>query len=608
MSKSKSRKIIERGLFPLLGAGVLLMSAGPLSAATPVFTSVGSTTAAENTVSGVTLIDVSTDNDSTFSIVNAIADFNRFQIDPGTGVLTWATGFSPNFENPLDTDVNNTYVVQVRATADDGGQIADQTIQIAVTDVEGALPVAQVSNYAENGTAAINGVGPTISTPDTGATVVYTKSGNDAALFAIDADTGVLTWIASPNFEDPRSTNTPTDNIYDVTITATFTDNAVEDNAPTQDFTITVTDVNGALPNVPERTDYLENATSSIYTPSVNTPDDGATVVYTVGGADAPLFDIDGTTGELTWEIPPNFESPLDSGGDNVYNVTITATFTDNSATDNISVQRVGITVLNVDESCTNLIVTPNGGGFQVTATCGTDIEGNLIRGITEYTFETRVHSDPAPTNGDTWFGQLSNGTSSSIGGLASNTAYNIRVAPIVDNLPQEFVSAAGEVSNWNTLSTDGAPGDDGDVGPVGPVGPAGPAGASGGGGTGATGATGPAGPVGPVGPTGSVGPQGPVGPSILVFEFKAQSQSLTKMAIRRIGNSADVKAATKANVVGYRLKGTSAKSSLAQARSIAKELRKINPTLNVTVGTSKATLKECKPVKYQCVAVLLTK
>jgi hypothetical protein len=79
-------------------------------------------------------------------------------------------------------------------------------------------------------------------------------------------------------------------------------------------------------------------------------------------------------------------------------------------------------------------------------------------------------------------------------------------------------------------------------------------------------------------------------------------------MAIRRIGNSTDVKAATKANVVGYRLKGTSAKSSLAQARSIAKELRKINPTLNVTVGTSKATLKECKPVKYQCVAVLLTK
>jgi len=79
-------------------------------------------------------------------------------------------------------------------------------------------------------------------------------------------------------------------------------------------------------------------------------------------------------------------------------------------------------------------------------------------------------------------------------------------------------------------------------------------------------------------------------------------------MAIPRIGNSADVKAATKANVVGYRLKGTSAKSSLGQAYEIAKELRKINPALNVTVGTSKATLKECKPVKYQCVAVLLTK
>jgi hypothetical protein len=106
----------------------------------------------------------------------------------------------------------------------------------------------------------------------------------------------------------------------------------------------------------------------------------------------------------------------------------------------------------------------------------------------------------------------------------------------------------------------------------------------------------------------GPVGPQGPVGPSVLVFEFKAQSQSLTKMAVRRIGNSTDVKAATKAEVVGYRLKGTSPRYSLGQAREIAKELRKSNPSLNVTVRTAPGMLKECKPVSNQCVAVLLTK
>jgi hypothetical protein len=79
-------------------------------------------------------------------------------------------------------------------------------------------------------------------------------------------------------------------------------------------------------------------------------------------------------------------------------------------------------------------------------------------------------------------------------------------------------------------------------------------------------------------------------------------------MAVRRISNSTEVKAATKADVVGYRFKGTSVNSSLTQARAIAAELRKSNPMLKVTVRTAPGLLKECKPVNNQCVAVLLSK
>jgi hypothetical protein len=68
------------------------------------------------------------------------------------------------------------------------------------------------------------------------------------------------------------------------------------------------------------------------------------------------------------------------------------------------------------------------------------------------------------------------------------------------------------------------------------------------------------------------------------------------------------VKTAVTAEVVGYRLKGTSKKLSLAQAQAIAKELRKSNPALKVTVRTEPGTLAKCKSIKNQCVAVLLTK
>ncbi len=44
------------------------------------------------------------------------ADLSRFSIDPQTGILSWASGFSPDFENPADADANNQYEVNVKVT------------------------------------------------------------------------------------------------------------------------------------------------------------------------------------------------------------------------------------------------------------------------------------------------------------------------------------------------------------------------------------------------------------------------------------------------------------------------------------------------------------
>ena len=69
--------------------------------------------------------------------------------------------------------------------------------------------------------------------------ITYSLSGDDAALFSIDAG-GVLTFNSAPDYENP--TDFDLDGIYDVTVT-------VDDNAggiDTQAISVTVTDANDA--------------------------------------------------------------------------------------------------------------------------------------------------------------------------------------------------------------------------------------------------------------------------------------------------------------------------------------------------------------------------
>jgi hypothetical protein len=75
-----------------------------------------------------------------------------------------------------------------------------------------------------------------------------------------------------------------------------------------------------------------------------------------VGGADAGLFKINSITGALAFTAAPNFEAPGDTGGDNVYEVTVQAA--DDSG---IDTQVLAVTVTDTDEDPT---ITSNGGGY----------------------------------------------------------------------------------------------------------------------------------------------------------------------------------------------------------------------------------------------------
>ena len=65
-----------------------------------------------------------------YSIVGG-SDAGKFEINASTGALSFIN--APDFENPGDTDHNNSYVVQVRAS--DGALFDEQTLTVNVTDV-----------------------------------------------------------------------------------------------------------------------------------------------------------------------------------------------------------------------------------------------------------------------------------------------------------------------------------------------------------------------------------------------------------------------------------------------------------------------------------------
>ena len=88
------------------------------------------------------------------------------------------------------------------------------------------------------------------------------------------------------------------------------------------------------------------------------TADADAGVTYTLSGADAALFDINASTGVVTFKETPVYAAPTDSGADNVYDVTVTATDTAGNATDK------GVAITVVQEPTLNLSVGAAAGAF----------------------------------------------------------------------------------------------------------------------------------------------------------------------------------------------------------------------------------------------------
>lgn len=293
-------------------------------------TSAAAASVDENETEAATVTAVDADGDAvTFSIVGG-ADAAQFTIDAATGVLTFVN--APDFENPADADGDNGYDVTVQAS--DGTLSVTQMLTVTVADENDNAPVftsvdTDVDVLEEGETAT--GYVAAATDDDDGDVVTFAIGGADAASFTIDAATGALSFIAPPDFDDPQDADG--DNVYDVVVTASD-----GENTATQDVTVTVQQsgvpifVSDATVSAPE------NGTATNYTAAA-TDDDSPTLTFAIdGGADAAQFTIDAMTGVLTFNAAQDFETPGDDDGDNVYEVTVTATDGTNTASQDVEV------------------------------------------------------------------------------------------------------------------------------------------------------------------------------------------------------------------------------------------------------------------------------
>ena len=170
------------------------------------------------------------------------------------------------FKGDADYEGQREYRVRVTAT-DPSGDSGFVDVIVTITNINERPKFTMGDDevvYMENGTAAVDmykatdpeGSGITYSLVTTAIDAVADTDGSgaveevlaaafaDQARFEIGSISGVLSFKASPNFEEARDAGT--DNMYQVTVQAKVSDNENPRHFATQEVTVIVTDVNEA--------------------------------------------------------------------------------------------------------------------------------------------------------------------------------------------------------------------------------------------------------------------------------------------------------------------------------------------------------------------------
>ena len=246
----------------------------------------------------------------------------------------------PDYENPADSGQDHVYNLTVVAT-DSGGRSDSLAVTVTVTDVNEGPEVAGPASFTVRENENLSTAVYTAIDPEGGNVARWTVGGRDGGDFFITQG-GTLFFRSLPDYERPADANR--DNVYEVQIRPSD-----GRHYGAYDVTVTVTDVDEA-PEIRSGSKTFfsqpENRTARLYTYSATDPERG-TVTWSVGGTDGSHFAID-ARGQFSFNenTPPDFDSPGDVGGDNIYHLTVEA----RDDQRNTSSLPVTVTVTQVDE------------------------------------------------------------------------------------------------------------------------------------------------------------------------------------------------------------------------------------------------------------------
>lgn len=294
-------------------------------------------------IGSLTAIDQDASDTHTFELLD---DANgKFVLDGGTlkvaGTLT-----------------EEEYTIVVRVT-DGAGNVFETPLTVSVTDpAENTAPAEPELSAAAVGEGAATGtvLGVLSSTDVDGDTLTFALTDDADGKFALVTENGITSVVVNGALDYETAAS--------LSIGVEVSDG--KGGATARNFIIGVSNVNEApviTSNGGGATALVRIAenTTAVATGQATDPEQDSVVWAISGGADVGLFAIDASTGALSLKKAPNFEKPSDAGGDNNYNVMITAS--DGSLIDTqdiqVAITNVGGKTVNGTSAANTLAGTP---------------------------------------------------------------------------------------------------------------------------------------------------------------------------------------------------------------------------------------------------------
>ncbi|WP_150046873.1 cadherin domain-containing protein [Methylomonas rhizoryzae] len=273
------------------------LSASPAGNHNPAITSAGTGSVAENAAPGTVIYTATAtdqDADTVLSFSLAGADANLLNIDGSSGQVS--------LKNAADFETKAFYSFQVLAS--DGSASVGKAVTVSVENVNEApqFTSGASGSVAENAATGSVIYTATASDVDANSSLSFSLAGDDADLLNIDSSSGAVT------LKNPADFETKSGYVFEVVVS----DGSLSASQAVQ---VNVTDLNEApaigsagIGGVPDGA----AAGTVIYTALADDPDAGATLSYSLSGADADWLNIDAANGQVTLKAAADLNSKAD--------------------------------------------------------------------------------------------------------------------------------------------------------------------------------------------------------------------------------------------------------------------------------------------------------